>query len=308
MKRLTHPFSTITAVLLCLTFLGSPRSISIGQEPAEEKVYSGPQPGESLTPFTLRGVLDNQAGVEFDPVTAANKKPLVLCFVHQANRPSIGMTRILMNYLESRTPRDVESCIIWLTADPTQAENDLKRMRHALPANTKLGIYTEGLEGPGSYGLNRQVTMTILISQENKVTANYALIQPSLQTDLPKIIQSIIDVAGGEKPDLAKLIAPPMQRSSDATMPKPATDPLLMDQVRSYLRPLIQKDATDAQVDQAAKTIETWIEENEAARKEIARISRTIVNGGKLDNYGTPRAQDVLKRWATKYNPSSDRP
>jgi len=308
MKKLLDPITVIAAILYCLTSPVFTGSHAMGQEPAEETVYSGPQPGEVLAPFTVRGVFDDQAGVEFDPITSANKKPLVLCFVHQANRPSIGMTRILMTYLESRKPRDVESCVIWLTADPTQAENDLKRMRHALPNDTKLGIYTDGLEGPGSYGLNRQMTLTILIGNENKVTANYALIQPSLQADLPKVIQSIIDIAGGEKPDIAKMIGPPMQRSSDATMTKPTVDPALTDQLRSYLRPLIRKDATDAQVDQAAETIEKWIEDNKEARQEIARISRTIVNSGKLENYGIPRAQDVLKRWATKYNPTSETP
>ena len=39
----------------------------------------------------------------------------------------------------------------------------------------------------------------------------------------------------------------------------------------------------------------------QAARKEIARISKTIVNSGKLENYGTPRCQEILRKWAEKY-------
>ena len=75
----------------------------------------------------------------------------------------------------------------------------------------------------------------------------------------------------------------------------------LAEQVRTYLRPVIQKDATDEQVDEAAAAVEAWVEKDEAARKEIARISKTIVNSGKLENYGTPRCQEILRKWAEKY-------
>jgi anti-sigma factor RsiW len=54
-------------------------------------------------------------------------------------------------------------------------------------------------------------------------------------------------------------------------------------------------------VDEAAAAVEAWIEKDEAARKEIARISNTIVNSGKLENYGTPRCQEILRKWAEKY-------
>jgi hypothetical protein len=81
----------------------------------------------------------------------------------------------------------------------------------------------------------------------------------------------------------------------------PVADPALTEKIRGYLRPMIQKDATDQQVDEAALAIETWIEQDEAARKEIARIAKTIVNSGKLENYGTQRCQQTLQKWAEKY-------
>jgi hypothetical protein len=208
-----------------------------------------------------------------------------------------------MNYLSERKDQDVSHCIVWLTPDPTQAENDLKRMRHALPEKTLVGIYPDGVEGPGAYGLNRQVTLTILVGKENKVTANYALVQPSIQADLPKVLTSIVEIAGGEVPDITKLQQSAMQRPNmRAAAGNPnAPNEALAEQVRTYLRPLIQKDATDQQVDEAAAAVEAWVEKDEAARKEISRISNTIVNSGKLENYGTPRCQDILRKWAEKY-------
>jgi hypothetical protein len=268
-----------------------------------DSIFSGPQVGEELPPFEIVGVFDDKAGKRFDPITEAQGKPIVLLFVHQANRPSIGMTRILMNYLSERKDQDVSNCIVWLSPDPTQAENDLKRMRHALPEKTMIGIYTDGVEGPGAYGLNRQVTLTILVGKKNKVTANYALVQPSIQVDLPKVLTSIVEIAGGEVPDITKLVQPDMQRPNMRTREGNSNAPneALAEQVRTYLRPLIQKDATDKQVDEAAAAVEAWVEKDDGARKEIARISNTIVNSGKLENYGTPRCQDVLRKWAEKY-------
>ena len=234
-----------------------------------EPIFSGPQVGEELPPFEIVGVFDDKAGKRIDPISEAQSKPIVLLFVHQANRPSIGMTRILMNYLSERKDRDVSHCIVWLSADPTQAENDLKRMRHALPEKTLIGIYPDGVEGPGAYGLNRQITLTILVGKENKVTANYALVQPSIQTDLPKVLKSIVEIAGGEVPDITKLVQPDMQRPNMRTREgnSNASNEALTEKVRTYLRPLIQKDATDKQVDEAAAAVEAWVETDDEARR-----------------------------------------
>ncbi len=96
---------------------------------------------------------------------------------------------------------------------------------------------------------------------------------------------------------------PDMQRPNMRTRDGNSNTPneALTEKVRTYLRPLIQKDATDKQVDEAAAAVEAWVETDDEARKEIARISNTIVNSGKLENYGTPRCQDVLRKWAEKY-------
>jgi len=43
------------------------------------------------------------------------------------------------------------------------------------------GISPDGEEGPGSYGLNRKMTLTILVANKGKVTANFALVQRTLR-------------------------------------------------------------------------------------------------------------------------------
>jgi ribosomal protein L10 len=255
---------------------------------ADEKVFSGPQVGEKLPPFRVRGVYDD-AGKDLDFVKQAKGKPIVLIFVHDLNRPSAAMTRVLGDYAASRAKDGLACGIVWLTDDATEAENQLKRVRHAMP-KAPIGISPDGKEGPGSYGLNRGVTLTILVGKDGKVTANFALVQPSLQADLPKVLEAVVKVAGGKVPKLEDLTG-----AKEMRRPEPNA------KLTGMLRSLIQKTAKAEDVEKAAEAIEAYVKTNEAARKEVGRISRTIVDGGKVENYGTEKAQEYLKRWAKAY-------
>lgn len=266
----------------------------LGSAFAEEKLFSGPQVGEKLKPFKVKGVFDDAAGKDLDFVTKADGKSILLLFVHEANRPSIGMARVLMNYAVTRAKDGLHSGTVWLAEDATEAETRLKQIRHALSKDGAIGISPDGKEGPGAYGLNRNVTLTIIIAKDNKVTANFALVQPSIQADLPKILKEIAGVVGGE---VAKVEDLPEVKEMAKGRPMKEMDPRLT----MHLRAMIQRDATPEVVEKSAKEIEKLIKEDEAIKKEIARISTTIVNGGKVDSYGTEKAQGYLKKWAKEY-------
>ncbi len=266
---------------------------------ADEKIFSGPQVGEKLSPFKVRGVFDEAAGTEIDFVSKANGQPIVLIFVHDVNRQSISMTRILSHYTHSRAKEGLATGVVWLDDDATEAENTLKRIRHALTSDAPTGISLDGREGPGSYGLNRNVMLTILVGNQGKVAGNFALVQPSLQADLPTILESIVAVAGGTVPQLEELDG--MRDMMKMTQRDPKEPQVDSPNMRPLLAPLIQKTATNEAVDIAAKAIEAFIEKDEVAKKELGRIASTIVNAGKLENYGTPPAQEYLRRWAKSY-------
>src|SRR5688572_23335464 len=169
-------------ILSLLTFVCS-SSFLLAADP----VFSGPQADEKLPAFKVRGVFDTDAGKELDFVTQADGKPIVLIFVHDLNRQSISVVRVLSSYTVSRAKDGLHTGVVWLDADATEAENTLKRIKHALTPHAPTGVSLDGREGPGAYGLNRNVQLTILVGKAGKVTANFALVQPSLQADLPKI-------------------------------------------------------------------------------------------------------------------------
>src|SRR5262249_22818000 len=118
---------------------------------AQEKLFSGPQVGEKLPPFKVRGFFDSDAGKELDFVKQAAGKPIVLVFIHDVNRMSLSLTRNLTAYTAGRAKEGLATGVILLGDDVTESENALKRWGHALAREAPLGISLDGREGPGSY-------------------------------------------------------------------------------------------------------------------------------------------------------------
>lgn len=262
---------------------------------AEETIYSGPQAGESAEGFEVLGVFPPLENQKFDFLEKAGDKPLLLLFVHDLNRQSIAFTRVLATYAASRQSDGLQTGIVWLDDDMTNAVATLRRIQHALPKDVSIGISVDGREGPGTYGLNRKATLTILLIEKKKTIANHALIQPSLQADMKKVLQSIVAKIGGEIPALESLEGMPRME------PEPPADANTPPNLRPWLTPIIRRDASDESVIEAATKFEAFLQNNKAAQKEIGRITKTIINAGKLDNYGTPKAQEFLKKWFDKY-------
>jgi hypothetical protein len=281
--------------------------------PSKEKtLFSGPQPGERLPPLDAKGVFGKQANQVIKLVTKETEDPTVIIFFHQLTRPAFGLTNAVMKYAGSRGKDGVKSHVVFLAEDTTEKIEWLKRVQRLVPEGVQYVVSTDGLEGPGSYGLNRNVTLTIITAKDGKVTANFALVQPSLQADAPKILQAINEIAGGGKvPTVESLTArPKMARTArngekpnaakpDAPRTRPEARPATRDEeLTGLLRAVINKQATPEQVQTAAAKVEAYIEKSENGKRELARISNTVVHSGKLSNYGTETAQTILTKWA----------
>jgi hypothetical protein len=106
----------------------------------------------------------------------------------------------VLSYAASLQDQPLEAALVLLSADATQTQQWVERARGALPAGVPITVSLDGNEGPGSYGLNRHVAVTILVVKENRVTANFALIQPSMNVDGPKIAAAIAAVVGRPAP------------------------------------------------------------------------------------------------------------
>lgn len=262
----------------------------------KEPVFSGPQAGEPLVSFKVAELLDARDGEELDPIEDSNGKPLVLIFVHEVTRPSVGLTRAITQYVEKWKSNDLQGAVIFLTDDPTETRNWAQRARKAIPQQFPVGVSTDGIEGPGAYGLNRNVMMTVLVGKANRVTANFALVQPSIQADGYRIVKAIAETLEVEVPTQEAFLEeqPQMRRAQDGNA-------RLNEQYRELMRPLIQKDADEATIDAAAERIENAAANNEALKRRVANAARRIIEAGKLQMYGNEFGQAYLKKWAEEW-------
>lgn len=272
---------------------------------AQETLFSGPQVGEPLPPLPVRGLTGEWAGKKFDALDHIKQQPTLLVFFHTLTRPAFGMTRALAKFADTKKSAGMQTVIVFLTNDATETEQWAKILPRQMPDGPIYCLSPEGVEGPGAYGLNRNVTLTILVAKDGVVTANSALAQPQLQADGKKILQAIVEVTGGGPvPSIAEIEGQPASMAATMRGGKAATgydDP----QFKELLRKVINKQADAAAVKQAATEVEAFVKQHTAAQTELGRIANTIVKSDKLGNYGTAVAQDILRQWAKQYSPEA---
>ena len=265
----------------------SQSSMLLAQDEAQQ-VFSGPQPGESMEAFDVQYAFGDIAGVTMQPLQEAGDKPTLLIFVHKLTRPAIGLTRVLTKFAEQHQ-KSLYTNMIFLTDDVTATQQRLTAARQALPTKTHVTIAPQGIEGPGAYGLNRKVTLTILFGDEQKVISNTALIEPSVQADALKIITHIAKALKVKVPTLAELGVEPRMAAAGAI------------DARALLGPVLNKAATVVEVNAAAKKVEAEFAKKPNVATHIGGIAQRIIDSGKLENYGTKRAQFYLFKWAGLY-------
>lgn len=173
---------------------------------ADEPVFSGPQPGEKLTSFKVLAFSGPQAGKEFEVLDQVKGAPTLLVFVHEITRPALQLLRPLDLYGTKLAGDGLATHFVWLTADKSKTEQFLNTARNSLNLKAPVSISLDGLEGPGNYGLNRKVALTILIAKDNKVVANFAIVQPN-ETDAPKVLAVVGKLLGKPGPSLEQLRA-----------------------------------------------------------------------------------------------------
>jgi hypothetical protein len=272
--------------------------------PEVEDFFSGPQPGEPTPAFRVRLLEGPQQGQDADALELLSKDVRLLVFVHQVTRPSAALTRLIVDYAEKQHGDAIDTCVVFLNDDPSDVGNFVRRARHAIPQPTLLAATIDGIEGPGAYGLNRNAILTVLIAKEGQVTHNFALVQPSLTPDGTAIGAAIEAALGHEKqPTLSEMGY--NEARGAAMRPQNPGDEVDDETFRGLLAPVIRKTATADEVKQAADRVEQRVATDPAFARRLQSTAQRIIEAGRLENYGTPTAQEYLKKWAEHGNAST---
>jgi hypothetical protein len=256
----------------------------------DEKVFSGPQPGEKLTAFKVLAVHGPQAGKEVEMIGELKGAPTVLLFVHEWTRPMLQLARGVDAFGAKWAADGLATHFVMLSADKAKAEEYLTKAKGSLNLKSPSSVSLDGLEGPGNYGLNRKMTCTILIAKDNKVTANFAIIQPN-ETDVPKVLAEVAKLLGKTAPtaeDVRVAVGGPGVRvvPPDGQEPDP--------ELTKLMRAMIQQTNDDSKVKETAEAMLKWAGDNPRKKAQLVEYCKKVIKLG----YGNEIAQKALKRIA----------
>lgn len=171
----------------------------------QKEVFSGPQPGEMLPSLSVIGLAGDWKEQELDPVELADGKPMVLIFLDQGGsgvRGAFGFARA-MKGVSKKAEQEIAVTAVFLEDDTTKVTEAAKRFGKLLSEFMTLTVSPDGRDGPGAFGLNRNVAMTVLVCREGKVLHNFPMTQPMLYSD-PYVFGAVADLIGETNETLAK--------------------------------------------------------------------------------------------------------
>ncbi len=159
--------------------------------------FSGPQPGEKLPPLMAKGINGETKGKMSDVIAEADGQLLVLFLQDESGlglRGLLGISRLLAQIAE-KSEQPMLMSAVFLGDTPDTVENQASKLVSHIPSEVLLSVSQEGREGPGSYGLNRNVAQTVIIAKDGKVLHNFAFTQPMLHPD-PYVLGAVGDAIG----------------------------------------------------------------------------------------------------------------
>jgi hypothetical protein len=220
----------------------------------------------------------------------------MLVIVNGSNRPAARLTRALMNFAEMHEER-LFAGVVYLDGDRSAAVAQLKQAISWWQVGPPVGVSIDGAEGPGSYGLNRNVNVTVLVANDGRVIRNHALVQPS-ETDAPKILEDVVALAGGRVPSNAEVmfLSAPTRKLPRVGWRSAPSDVALRELICTALAA-----EDDHAARQAADAVETYVGTDRDRGVALGNAAAILLEGRTR-----VRGQPVVKhlaRWRTKYDP-----
>jgi len=240
---------------------------------AQGTPFSGPQAGEQLPPFKVLMVNTVDAGTEVDFIGRHAGAPTMVVFLHQLDRNVAALMQPVETYAQDRAAAGLATLWVYLCPDKVEGERRMQAVIKSLRLQSAVGVSADGVEGPGAYGLNKNVAVTALVANKGAVTANFAIIQPGM-VDAPRILAEAAKHVGGRVMTVAELEAGRERARSMGSMRSTEPDP---PEMVALLRQLIQKSNDNARVDQTVQALREWAGTDAVRRGQLAAKLGVII-------------------------------
>lgn len=173
----------------------------------EEPIYSGPQPGEKVLPLTVINLRGSKAGQEFDPVKLAGDKLHLMFFVSESRTFGrfLGQLRNQLQTIEANSKQPWAMSVIVSTDDVNEAEKSFAILDERYPKNLLVGVSKDGAAGPPAYGLDKNLTATVIVAKNGNVLHNLPYVGNAFYTQ-PHILGAIAEAMKIDHDTLRKYI------------------------------------------------------------------------------------------------------
>ena len=267
----------------------------------EKTIYSGPQPGEkvpSLIAVNLRG---ESAGQEFDPVELAGDKLHLMFFVSKSRTFGrfLGQLSKQLQSIEKNSKQPWAMSVIVCTDDANEAEKSFSVLDRRYPKNLVVGLCKDGSAGPPAYGLDKNLTATVIVVKNGKVAHNFAHAGNAFYTQ-PHILGAIAKVMEVDHDTLRKYISgTPGDAATEAYgrgMQGNQSEAPLKTGFRKKLAPLVLAERiTRAEAAEIFKVsgdemaLHEKVEELVKVEKLTREEAKKLLSPGKMENEQEPR-------------------
>ncbi len=240
--------------------------------PAQETLFSGPQPGEPLKPFTVLAVNGAHAGKEVDFISQFGNEPILLIFAHYIDR---NVYRVLWpcDRYASEVPA-LKTLFVYLAPDRVEGERRMQQVVKSLSLVAASAVSVDGVEGPGAYGLNKQAGVTAILAKNGRVVFNRAIVQPG-QSEAQRIVLEAIKLAGGNPvTDLELARGPLMRRTLPPGAPTAQQIEAILGvdppEVAAVVVRLTLLEAPEITLNQTVRDLRGWAGTDESRRRLLA--------------------------------------
>ena len=173
----------------------------------EKPIYSGPQPGEKIPSLRAVNLRGEKLGQEFDPVAMAKDKLHLMFFVSKSRTFGrfLGQLRQQLDAIEKNSNQPWAMSVIVCTDDANEAEKSFAVLDQRYPKSLVVGLSKDGSAGPPAYGLDRNLTATVIVAKNGRVAHNLPYVGGAFYTQ-PHILGAIAGAMGVDHDTLRKLI------------------------------------------------------------------------------------------------------
>ncbi|MGB0598234.1 MAG: hypothetical protein ACPGLY_16225 [Rubripirellula sp.] len=160
----------------------------------EQPIYSGPQPGENALPIGAINLRGEQAGQDIDPISLAGDKLHLIVLVNEARTFGrfLGQLRRQLLAIEANSKHRWAMSVIVCTDDANEAEKSFAVLDQRYPKDLVVCLSKDGSAGPPAYGLDKNLTATVLVVKDGKVLHNLPYASNAFYTQ-PHILGAVAD-------------------------------------------------------------------------------------------------------------------